>query len=323
MRNHNTSFAFRFATAALLFCLTQAMAVLPAAARGLDAGCVAAMLVNQDRMVRQAGLDAVDVMGQSLLPGFLALSKNGNTELRRGAVIGMALLPTPGLAQDAFIAALHDPDATVRSLAAHSLARIGPRVAPELTQLLARDDECVRVGAALALSKMGKAAVPALADALGQGSIMLTAKAAWLLGSLGTDAMGAVPALIRTLDSDDMRLVHLVCETIDQIGPDPALVNHELTLLDAQTGCPVTQVGGNAAPSVVKLLARPGTPMAHIGLYTLTRMGNAAEPALRATLATGSDSQKAAAALILTGIDPTMAASLPPEMRRTLSGHTD
>jgi hypothetical protein len=60
--------------------------------------------------------------------------------------------------------------------------------------------------------------------------------------------------------------------------------------------------------------------MGLMALYTLARMGAQAEPALRAVLATGTDGQKAAAAMLLTGIDPDLAHTLPKDLRRSLSG---
>ena len=87
-----------------------------------------------------------------------------------------------------------------------------------------------------------------------------------------------------------------------------------------RVNCPATRLGGAAAPALVKILARPGTPTAHIAMYTLARMGPVAEPALRIALATGNASQRTAAALLLTGIDPDLARTLPEDLRRALAG---
>jgi hypothetical protein len=190
-----------------------------------------------------------------------------------------------------------------------------------VARLLASPDEHVRVAASLCLSRMGRDAVPALAAMLDRDDPPVQAKAAWLLGALGPEAMPAVPTLIRALTTRDMRLVHVLAESLDLIGPDPALVFRQMTLLGSEdANRPFARLGAAAAPALVKLLARPGTPMGQMALYTLARMGAQAEPALRAALATGNDGQKAAAALLLTGIDPDLAHTLPEDLRRSLGG---
>jgi HEAT repeat protein len=255
------------------------------------------------------------------MPDLLRTLSAGSVSERRGSVIGLALLPVPGLAVDGLLTALADEDATVRRLAAHALGKIGAPAAPDVAEKLADADNRVRVAAALSLSKMGSSAVPSLIQLLQREDPMIRAKAAWLLGAMGQDALAAVPALIRALETEDIRLVHVIAEAIDTIGPDPVLVYIELTLLGRERiDCPVTRIGAAAAPTLVKLLARPGTPLGNVALYALARMGPVAEPALRATLASGTDGQRAAAALLLTGIDPKLVHTLPEDLRRTLAG---
>lgn len=300
----------------LLFCLA-----MPAGASGPDAGGMAALLGSLDPGERSMGLSVLASCGQDALPGLLNALTNPSPQTRRGAVIGLALQPAPGLATHGLLRALRDEDATVRSLAAHALARIGEPAAPDVAALLGDPDDKARVAAALSLSRMGTGAVPALCATLRNPDPAVAAKAAWLLGALGPDGLPAVPALIRALDTDDMRLVHVLAETIDLIGPDPALACQELALIGlSRTGCLSARIGARAAPTLVKLLARPGTPLGHMALYALARMGSEAEPALRVALATGTDGQKAAAALLLTGIDPSLAHSLPEDLRKTLAG---
>jgi len=279
------------------------------------------MLGSADAGERSTGLSALRNCGQAALPGLIEDLNAPETAVRRGAVYGLALLPAPALALEGLLKSFSDPDPTIRFLAAHTLARMGALAAPEVARLLASPEHNVRVAASLCLSRMGPDAVPALAAMLRHDDPPVQAKAAWLLGAMGPEAMPAVPALIRALGTRDMRLVHVVAETLDLIGPDPALVFRQMTLLGSgANNRPFSRLGAAAAPTLVKLLARPGTPMGQMALYTLSRMGAQAEPALRAALATGSDGQKAAAALLLTGIDPDLGHTLPEKLRRSLSG---
>lgn len=289
--------------------------------RAMDAVRTADLLGGADRAGRARGLAALKASGQSLMPGLAEALRAGPLHQRRGAAIGLSLLPLPGLTAGPLIRGLADEDPVVRGLCAHGLGRIGEPAAEDTARLLTHSDNRVRVGAALALSKMGVHAIPALKAMLELRDPAVTARAAWLLGSLGRDALPAVPALIRALGTDDMRVVHVVAEALDAIGPDPATVAFELTMLGSgQTNCPVTRVGREAAPTLVRILARPGTPMAQFAFYTLARMGREAEPALRETLSTGTPNQRTAAALLLTGIDPGKASTLPEDLRRALSG---
>jgi HEAT repeat protein len=305
---------------ALLLVLALVTAA-PASASGPDGLRIAGMLGSADAGERSMGLSALRNCAQAALPGLIRALSAPDAAVRRGAIYGVALQPAPALALDGLLKALGDPDPTVRFLAAHTLARLGRTAAPDVAGLLASPEDRVRVAASLCLSRMGRDAVPALAGLLDRDDPPVQAKAAWLLGAMGPEAMAAVPALIRALGTRDMRLVHVVAETLDLIGPDPALVFRQMTLLGSgRTNRPFARLGAAAAPVLVKLLARPGTPMGQMALYTLARMGAQAEPALRAVLATGTDGQKAAAALLLTGIDPDLGHTLPENLRRTLSG---
>jgi HEAT repeat protein len=306
----------------VLFTLTLALVPAPAVSASESDGLrIAGQLGSRDEGERAAGLSALRRDGQAALPGLIQGLHALDEEVRRGAVYGLNLQPAPALALDGLLEALGDPIPSVRFLAALTLARLGDLAAPDVARLLASPNENVRVAASLCLSRMGRDAVPALAAMLDRDDPPVQAKAAWLLGALGPEAMPAVPALIRALTTRDIRLVHVLAESLDLIGPNPALVFRQMTLLGSEdANRPFARLGAAAAPALVKLLARPGTPMGQMALYTLARMGAQAEPALRAALATGSDGQKAAAALLLTGIDPDLAHTLPEPLRRSLGG---
>ncbi|MEZ7197144.1 HEAT repeat domain-containing protein [Pseudodesulfovibrio karagichevae] len=307
---------------ALLFTLTLALTpATPASASGPDALRIAGQLGSADAGERALGLSALRENGQAALPGLLQGLSAPDADVRRGAVYGLALQPAPALALDRQLKALGDPDPTVRFLAANTLAQLGGLAAPDAARLLASPDDKVRVAASLCLSRMGPDAVPALAAMLRRDDPPVQAKAAWLLGAMGPEALPAAPALIRALKTRDTRLMHVIAEALDLIGPDPALVSRQMALLGTEgVNRPFAPIGSAAAPALVRLLTRPGTPMGLMALYTLARMGAQAEPALRAVLATGTDGQKAAAAMLLTGIDPDLAHTLPEDLRRSLSG---
>ena len=310
----------RFNVCACTF-LTLALILAAAPSPASEAAQVADLLGSPSRADRAMGVAAIDEFGQGLMSGLEEALRNGDSDTRRGAAIGLSLMPIPALTVESLVVGLGDEDAVVRSLCAHGLGKIGAPASHRTAQLLTHSDNRVRVGAALALTRMGTEALPALIAMLELQDPAVTARTAWLLGVMGRDAIPAVPALIRALETDDMRLLHLVAETIDAIGPDPAVVYHELTLLGRnRVNCPSTRLGKAAAPTLVKLLARPGTPMANVALYTLSRMGETAEPALRLALSTGNPSQRTAAALLITGIDPKLVRTLPEDLRRSLTG---
>lgn len=307
---------------ALGLCLMGPAAALAGdtAVDGPEIGAIAEQLASHDQTVRLAGMRRFAPYAPHALPFLLGIREYGSPAQRRGAIIGMALLPFPELIADHIVAALDDEDPTCRSLAAHTLAMVGPGVAPRLTDALGSESRTTRDAAAYAISLLGKAAVPALSRALDTDNPLTRAKAAWLLGNMGNDALAAVPALVRALDCDDVRAMHVVAEAIDLIGPDPALLIHHCLLVGSTPGNPVRRVGKRAAPTMVRLLSRPGTPLAQVAFRVLASMGDAATPELTSVLESGSPSQRTAAALLLVNIDPSMVHALPEDLRSSLTG---
>ncbi|MDC0335319.1 HEAT repeat domain-containing protein [Pseudodesulfovibrio sp.] len=313
---------FLCVTLALFLTTTSASAGNPAE-DGPRIGGIVAHLTDNDEAVRVKHMRQLMEYGQSAMPFLVGIREYGSPAQRRGAIVGMALLPIPALAAEDLMDALGDDDLATRSLAAHSLALIGPSAAPGLTAALSGDRQTVRDAAAYALTLMGQKSVPALTHALASDNIFVRSKAAWLLGAMGSEATSAVPALIRALDTKDMRVMHVVAEAIDLIGPDPALVYYHLILIGSEPGTlPLRRVGGNAAPVLVRLLTRPGTPLAQIAFRALASIGRDAMPALKAALQSGTPSQRTAAALLLVDIDPAMVHELPEDVRSSLAGAT-
>lgn len=284
---------------------------------------IARMLASGDAAKQQTARLQLEEIGQAAMPGLICVGRSGPADQRLGAVIGLALMPIPEMTIDGLTAALADSNTLIRSLAAHSLAKIGTPAAPAMTRMLASDNHDIQIGAGFALSRMGEKAVPALARALSTDNTLVKAKIAWILGRMGSDARPAIPALIRALRTDDPRLLHVMAEAIDLIGANPAMVSQELILLGSKpSDCPfrLQRLGAEAAPTLTNLLARPGTPMAQIALYTLAQVGKGAEPALLGAARHGTPSQKTAAALLLGEINPALARSLPVELRESLAG---
>lgn len=286
-----------------------------------DISGLATRLVDTDSSVRTSAAFELRTYGQAVLPSLMAIYAHGTTLERRGAMIGLSLLPQPALGMPILLDGLGDMDMTTRSLAAHGLALLGTQAAPWLTARLSAPQLDIRGAAAFALKLMGRASIPALTQGLKSNDIFTRSKAAWLLGRMGHDAKSALPALIRALETDDMRVMHVVAEAIDLIGPDPELtVFHLLQLGSSGNACPTGRLGKHAAPMLVRLLTRPGTPLAQLAFKTLSLIGSPAVPALRQTIRAGAPGQKIAAALLLVEIDPKAVHTLPEDVRAALAG---
>lgn len=312
----------RFSLACLLVGL---MLLTPIAARAgtptaTDLRPLMPGLASPDAGTRLAAARRLAVHGQSAMTSLTRLLQEGTVREQRGAVVGLTLLPHPALAMETFLNSLASDDTTVRSLAAHGLALSGRSALTPLTDRLVSSDPRIRDSAAYALTLMRTDAVPALTSLLESEDTFTRAKAAWILGRMGRDALSAVPALIRALPCDDLRAMHVVAEAIDLIGPSPQVVAYHLMLINVRPGNPVGRLGHEAAPTLTRLLARPGTPLGQAAFRALARIGKDAEQPLRHALATGTRSQKAGAALLLLPIDPGVIRTLPEPIRASLSG---
>jgi HEAT repeat protein len=335
--NFDTRHILRLAACLLTL---AAMAMAPTPARALSAKAPAAepvqdatrqgiptmdqladQLAATDPTVRRAAALRLGDTGPEALAGLKRALTSNLPARRRGAALGIGLMPVPALAADDLLAALADPDVGVRSMAAHASAMAGPLLAPRLVALLTAEDTRQRDAAGYALTLMGPNAVPALVHGLNTDDPFARSKAAWLLGQMGAPARAAIPALIRALDAPDPRVTHVVAEAIDLIGPDPALVwQHLLLLGGGPTVFPLPRLGSRAAPILVRLLTRPGTPLAQTAFHALAAIGLDAIPALHRAVAAGTPSQRTAAALLLSDIDPKSVLALPDDLRLSLSG---
>lgn len=278
------------------------------------------MLASKNSTQLKSARTVIAETGQSLMLAFAEIRSTGTDKQRAGAIIGLAHMPIPELTISELTNGLNDPNAVVRALSAHALAKIGAPAAPATANLLSARSDKVQTGAALALTKMGRAAVPALIDTLSSDDVFVRAKGAWLLGRLGPDAKQAIPALVRALNTEDERAMHVTAEAIDLIGADPEMLNIELLLIGANNARPVQPIGRNASPTLAAMLSRPGTPTGQAAFQTLALIGATAEPALLDVLHNGNGSQQAAAALLLSDINPDIVHTLPEELRESLAG---
>ncbi len=283
-------------------------------------GAIVKELASDNDGVRQASMREFMQYGQAALPFLVGIREYGSPSQRRGAIIGMALLPIPALATEHIFEGLGDPDTATRSLSARTLAMIGQTVAPQLTAALNIENPLACDAAAYSLHLMGKKAIPSLISALKSKDIITTSKAAWLLGRLGNDALSAVPALTNALSCPDIRVMHVIAEAIDLIEPPSALLYYHCLLIGVKQGYSTQQIGKDAAPTLTRLLTRPGTPLGQAAFRTLASIGNSALPALREAVKSGTLGQRTAASLLLVKIDPSAVHTLPEDIRATLAG---
>lgn len=277
-----------------------------------------ARLVSDDRDSRSQAALELKTHQEGIYPALQTIYVEGDALSRKAAITAMALLPYPAIGSPLFRSGLRDPDPGVRGMAAHGLALIGHQGASLLVEELSAEDRAAQNAAAFGLSLLGRQAIPALIKGLQSPDIYVRSKAAWILGRMEDKAIRAVPALIQALDVKDERAMHVIAEAIDQIGPDPAIALHHLKLIHAPGDAPLSRVGAQAAPVLVRLLRRPGTPIGQLAFRALAETGPPAKPALRHGLRGDHLGQQVACGLLLLEIDPGMAPTLPEEVRAVL-----
>lgn len=291
----------------------------PCQPKQTSAAVIAAHLGSPNKAARAAGMKALKHTGQATLPVLIRLAQEGSASQRRGALIGLASSPDPGIATSTYIRALSDPNSTVRGIAAHALAMAAPGSAQQTARQIEKGNSQASEAAAYALTLMKTKAIPSLIQLLHSPQPIARAKAAWLLGRMGPSAQSAIPSLITALSDDDDRLLHIIAEAIDLIGAPSGMLTLHLQLIDHTGNCPVARVGKQATPTLIRLLNRPGTPLAQAAFKTLANLGLDAKPGLVQAVANGTPSQRTASAILLTGIDPALVQTLPEDIRGTLS----
>ena len=176
-------------------------------------------------------VQAIEVLGQQgdEIPGamdlLVELVKDPSDKIQGHAAHALGQLGKAARPVAKHVAALvGDDNAHVRRAAIRALRKIDPDEAitlPIIIKILEDGDDEVRTDILLAIAEEGKAAVPRLTTALAdpEGAYW----ACLVLQEMGPEAAGAVPALIKLIQSDDRpEVVREAMITLGQIGPAAA-----------------------------------------------------------------------------------------------------
>ena len=190
------------------------------------------------------------------------------------------------------VAALDDPDPTVRAVAAQAVGKLAPEVpgaVPALVELFPD------VGAVRAVAEFGPAAVgavPKLIELLDHPDPMVRRNTARTLGRIGEGAKAAVPALTARLTDPDAPVREYAAKGLGWIGPAAAA----------------------AIPDLVKLLDDEQPNARQGAVQALGDMGSAAKGQLATVQAMKDDPDKSvqeAAARAERLIDPSLSKGTP------------
>lgn len=186
-------------------------------------------------------------------------------------------------AADALVHACHTGNDHARASAVEVLGFLGeerPQLLAEVARLLVDPKDDVRQAAATALAGYGTAAVPHLIVALGEGSTAWMAARA--LGRIGPEAIDAVPALARALESNSRRTREAAATALGGIGPAAA----------------------SSAEALARLLYDKSEDVRETATRALVRIGRASIPSLVEVLNSDAPEARAAAASALGGRVP-------------------
>jgi hypothetical protein len=170
-----------------------------------------------------SGLEGAAFDGKSLAQCLEALT-NGTTAEKRAATCAVALRSAKELTSvstDALVAALEDPE--IRVPAMRALRAMGPAAVgaiPALEAQLRHRDPFIRMHGLLALDAIGAEAITVISESLSDTFPGVAGLAAHALGRKGPQAVSALPALNRALQSPNPRVRGLVIEAIRAIRPD-------------------------------------------------------------------------------------------------------
>lgn len=303
----------------ILLCLLAFNFSIADAQPSAEATAAAAEIGSSNESLRDKAIWKVMASDNTYMADFIELAETGSLEQKRGALFGLSIMPNFALAQDTYLAAISSQDKWTRGYAAVVLSE-RPDVAERLVRLLTDERRDVRLTAASCLQLMKEKAIPALLVGLTSDNIFTRGKSAWLLGRLGPLAQSAIPDLIMALDVESKQAMHVIAEAIDLIGPDPETAVHHLLLIGLKPDCPATRIGSTAAPTLIRLLNRPGTPTGQLAFRALAIAGPGIKDDLAAAVHQGPIGQRTAAALLLVGIDPEAVRELPEDVRQLLAG---
>jgi alpha-L-fucosidase len=222
-------------------------------------------------------LDESPELARGYVPALLEAMNDADSEVRWRAELALGRVGS--LSAPAIAEGLKSRDPRIRRAAAYVLGPIGPRAQAAVPDLLrtGRDPESsVRVWSVMALGLIAPrnpSVLPVLAEALHDPDVDVLRVALRIVIKLGPDAKDLVPGLRGVLDHPDSELRWLACISFRQLGP----------------------AGGIAAPRLVQLLSDPDAEVRTRAAQALSRMGEAAIPAIRVA-SEGADPQLRAAA---------------------------
>ncbi len=234
-------------------------------------------LASSDENTR--ALAAEQLKDGAAVPVLEALLKSGGPpepRWRAADVLGQ-IGPPARPAGPALVAALSDPDPTLRDVAVRSVGKLAPDVpgaVPKLVELFP-DVEAIR--AVAQFRGAAAEAVPRLTELLTHENPRVRLNAARTLGKIGEPSTPAVPALVGRMASDqDADVREHAAEALGDIGPAAAA----------------------AIPDLVKALADKAPNVRRDAVGALGHMGPAAKAALPQvqTLKTDPDAEVRAAA---------------------------
>ncbi|MBX3467518.1 MAG: HEAT repeat domain-containing protein [Planctomycetes bacterium] len=222
-------------------------------------------LASPDPLERMHAANALGSFGAppALSPELLgAIAKQtspGSTAARaRELLMGLRGRSTAVAAVPALTAALADPDARVRGLAASALGKIGAPAAaaiPGLCALLQDDLPATRVLVAAALGQIGDpGAVSALTSALDDPAHEVRARAAFALGRIGPPAVTVATRLAACLKDPSLEVQERAAHALGMLGAGVA--EEALVALAAAAASPGAAVRCGAVCSLGRLGAR-------------------------------------------------------------------
>jgi HEAT repeat protein len=169
----------------------------------------------RDRAARALG-DRRDPRAVPALAAAMAGGRGG-----RGVVWALTQFDDPAL-EAALVAALAEPDATARALAAGRLADVGGSDAvPALLAALDDDDDHVREEVARALGLLADPAAfrPLIAAVRDDPGAHVREEAATAVGALGADDPAAVAVLVDALSDGHVAVRRAAAEALARMGP--------------------------------------------------------------------------------------------------------
>ncbi len=193
-------------------------------------------VADPDVRVRQAAIEALEVLGADAAPAAPALVRalaDRNVFVRWAAARTLgkmapaqAVLAVPGLQ-----ALLRDRDLDVRLAAAEALKHFGPAAQaalPVLLEAVQKGDPTVRLAALEVLESIGppaQAAIPVIAAALQTPDVRVRQAAAHLLGRFGPLALEARESLRLAMLDGNSEVRRAASDALLHIGPPPVRPN--------------------------------------------------------------------------------------------------